>query len=176
MIEHFEHYIYGVNFQVILDHEALASVLKLNRGNKTFSTRLARWVNCLLPFKIGVIHAPDRLLGFADYLSCHPSEIKGHSVQAEQLWNDWFTVNSIAQINACSENETTPSDLSNPLKLPRALNSVLRVENEQYERQAAKAKEEKGNEPINSRESHASVSKQKTIVANKLLKASCQLS
>ena len=37
-------------------------------------------------------------------------------------------------------------------------------------------RKKKGNEPIKSRESHASVSKQKTSVANKLFKASDQLS
>ena len=33
-IEHFKNYMYGVNFQVISDHKALASVLKPNKGKK----------------------------------------------------------------------------------------------------------------------------------------------
>ena len=122
-----------------------------------------------------MIHAPSRVLGFADYLSHHPSDIRGHSGQTEQLWNDWFTVNSVARINAISENETTPLNLSKPVKLRPARDSVLRVENEQDERQAANAKELSRNEPIKSSESYVSVSKRKTTVANKLFKVSDQL-
>ena len=107
-IEQFKNYVYGVKFQVISDHKALASVLKPNRSNKTFSSRLTRWVDRLLPFEFEVIHAPGRVLGFADYLSRHSSEIKGYAVNSEKLWNDWFTVNAISKMNASSENETTP--------------------------------------------------------------------
>ena len=63
-----------MKFQVIPDHKALASVLKPNRSNKTFSGRLTRWVDRLMPFEFEVIHAPGRVLGFADYLSGHPAK------------------------------------------------------------------------------------------------------
>ena len=56
-IEHFRNYFYGVKIQVIPDYKALASVLRPNRVNKTFSSRLTRWVVRLLPFKFEVIHA-----------------------------------------------------------------------------------------------------------------------
>ena len=36
-IEHFKNYVFGVQFKVVSDHKALKSVLKPNRGNKTFS-------------------------------------------------------------------------------------------------------------------------------------------
>ena len=98
-IERFRSYVYGVKFQVISDHKALASVLRPNRGNKTFSSRLTRWVDRLLPFEFEVIHAPGRVLGFADYLSRHPTELKGTVVKAEKLWNDWFTVNTITRMS-----------------------------------------------------------------------------
>ena len=61
-IEHFRNYVYGVKFQVISDHKALASVLRPNRGSRTFSSRLPRWVDRLLPFEFEVIHAPGRVL------------------------------------------------------------------------------------------------------------------
>ena len=125
-IEHFKNYIYGVKFQIFSDHKELASVLNSNRGNKTFSRRLTRWVDRLSPFEFEITHAPGRVLGFADYLSRHPSEIKGNTVKAEKLWNDWFTVNAITKINAISEKETTPSDVTNSMKLPRAPESLLK--------------------------------------------------
>ena len=143
-IEHFRNYVYGVKFQVISDHKALASVLRPNRGNKTFSCRLTRWVDRLLPFEFEVIHAPGRVLGFADYLSRHPTELKGTVVKAEKLWNDWFTVNTITRINVIPENKTTPQDVPKEMKLTRAPDSVLRVEKEQEERKAKKAKEREG--------------------------------
>ena len=35
-VEHFRNYVYGVQFKIVLDHKALASVIKSKRGNKTF--------------------------------------------------------------------------------------------------------------------------------------------
>ena len=98
-IEHFKNFVYGVKFHVISDHKALSSVLRPNRGNETFSSRLTRWVDRLLPFDFEVAHAPGRVLDFADYLSRHPSKIKGTTIQAEELWNDWVTVNVISNFN-----------------------------------------------------------------------------
>ena len=53
------------------------TVLMPNRGNKTFSSRLTRWVDRLLPFEFEVIHVAGRALGMADYLSRHPTELQG---------------------------------------------------------------------------------------------------
>ena len=47
-VEHFENHVNGVQFKVISDHKALISVLKPNRGTRTFSSRLTRWVERLL--------------------------------------------------------------------------------------------------------------------------------
>ena len=79
-IEHFKNYIYGVQFKVIPDHKAIMSVLKPNRGNKTFSSRLTRWVERLLPFEFEVVHVAGRTLGMTDYLSRHPTESQGASL------------------------------------------------------------------------------------------------
>ena len=99
-VEHFRNYVYGVQFKILSDHKALMSVLKPNRGNKTFSSRLTRrWVDRLLPFEFEVVHVPGRTLGMADYLSRHPTELCGSAVKAETLWNEWFTVNSINSLN-----------------------------------------------------------------------------
>ena len=80
------------------DHKALQSVLKANKGNKTFSSRLPRWVDRLLPFDFSVIHAPGRTIGLADYLSRHPSEYCGSTVKAEEMFNSWFTINVVDEI------------------------------------------------------------------------------
>ena len=43
-----------------------------NRGNKTYQSRLTRWVDRLLPFKFNLEHIPVKNMGFANYLSPHP--------------------------------------------------------------------------------------------------------
>ena len=97
-VEHFKNYVYGVPFGIVSDHKALQSVLKSNKGNKTYSSRLTRWVDRLLPFDFSIVHTPGRTLGMADYLSRHPSNYEGASIQAEKLFNDWFTVNVVKDV------------------------------------------------------------------------------
>ena len=63
-------------------------------------SRLTRWVDRLLPFDFEIIHAPGRTISTADYLSRHPSQIEGASVKAKDLWNNWFTVNHINNVNS----------------------------------------------------------------------------
>ena len=128
----------------------------------------------LLPFDFEVIHAPGRVLGFADYLSRHPIELKGTVVKAEILWNDWFTVNTITRINVIPENETTPQDVPRERKLARAPDSVLRVENEQEDRQATKAKQREGKQPIKLRENKANGNEHIINADNKLANVSKQ--
>ena len=117
-VEHFKNYVYGINFGVVLDHKALQSVLKSNKGNKTYSSRLTRWVNRLLPFDFNVVHEPGRTLGLADYLSRHPSEYNGSILKAEELFNNWFTINVVKEIvptlnrKSAKENEPIRSEES----------------------------------------------------------------
>ena len=99
-VENFRNYVYGTEFEIVSDHRALLSVLKNNRGNKTFSSRLTRWVDRLLPFEFKIVHAPGRTMGMADYLSRHPSPSPLSNKFAEELWHDWFTVNVIDNISA----------------------------------------------------------------------------
>ena len=54
-LEHFKYYLYGREFILQTDHQALLSALKENRGNKTYQSRLTRWVDCLLPFHFTVL-------------------------------------------------------------------------------------------------------------------------
>ena len=100
-VEHFRNYIYGAKFEVVSDHKALETALKSNHGNKPYSSRLTLWIDRLLPFDMEVIHQPGRTLGLADYLSRHPSEYneKEWSKNAKELWENWFVVNSVEEIN-----------------------------------------------------------------------------
>ena len=47
-IEHFVYYLYGKPLTVITDHRALLSILRENRANKSYNSRLTRWVDRLL--------------------------------------------------------------------------------------------------------------------------------
>ena len=114
-VEHFTNYVYGTIFKIVLDHKALQSVLKSNRGNKTNSSRLTRWADRLLSYDFEVVLTPVRTLGMADYLSRHPSSYEGKSVKAEQLFNDWFTVNVVEEFEKGFENTTGKSQ--QPIKI-----------------------------------------------------------
>ena len=99
-IEHFKNYLYRKNIQVVPDHKALATVLKGNENNKTYSSRLTRWVDRLLPFDFEIFHAPGWTIGIADYLSKHPSQLEGKSVKAKDLWNNCITVNFVNNVKS----------------------------------------------------------------------------
>ena len=72
-LELFKYYSFGSHFTLQTDHQALLSALKNNRGNKTYQSRLTRWVDRLLPFLFKVAHIAGKDMGFADYLSRHPN-------------------------------------------------------------------------------------------------------
>ena len=72
-LEHFKYYLYGSRFILQTDHQALVTALKDNRGNKTYQSRLTRWVDRLLPIKFAVEHIAGKNMGFADYFSRHPT-------------------------------------------------------------------------------------------------------
>ena len=62
-------YLYGSKFEFITDHKALISVLSPNHGNKTYHSRLKRWVDCLLPFNFTINHLAGKDMGFTDLTS-----------------------------------------------------------------------------------------------------------
>ena len=111
-VEHFRNYIYGTQFEVITDHKALISALKSNHGNKTYSSRLTRWIDRLLPFDIQIVHRPGRTMGLVDYLFRHPSEFneKQSVHNAKELWDSWFTVNTVVDVKTnCKLNQIARS-------------------------------------------------------------------
>ena len=139
-IENFRNFVYGTEFEVVSDHKALTTILKDNRSNKTFSSRLTRWVDRLLPFQFKVVHAPGRTMGMADYLSRHPSESNNNEnkIKAEELWHNWLlTVNQIMKTdNIVSEIQRPQQKQNQPIgtKLASASdkqgNHMLASENE----------------------------------------------
>ena len=93
--EHFRYYLYGSDFTIATDHQALLSALKSNRGNKSNFSRLTRWVDRLLPFTFKIQHIPGTQMGFTDYLSRHPHSPASKISKDDEL----FVVNRINDIN-----------------------------------------------------------------------------
>ena len=73
----------------------------------------------LLPFNFEIEHAPGRTMGLADYLSRYPSKQQGENIKAESLWNNWFTVNVISELNqkqTMTAKNTQPIECENPME------------------------------------------------------------
>ena len=60
---------YGKEFTVITDHRALLSILKEHRSNKSYNSRLSRWVDRLLPYQFSIEHLLGAKMGLVDYIS-----------------------------------------------------------------------------------------------------------
>ena len=73
-MEHYKNYLYGSEFEIITDHKALLSALSPNHGNKTYHSRLTRWVDRLLPFNFTIKHLAGKDMGFTDLISRTPSD------------------------------------------------------------------------------------------------------
>ena len=105
-MEHFKYYLYGSEFILQTDHQALLTALKENRGNKTYQSRLTRWVDRLLPFHFSVGHIPGKNMGFADYLSRNPS---GDPIPPSEEDKN-FVINVIDELNfTLIRNTLTPN-------------------------------------------------------------------
>ena len=73
-VEHFKYYLYGKPFTVITDHKALLSIMREKRSNKSYNSRLTRWVDRLLPFDFSIDHLPGTKMGLVDYISRDPHQ------------------------------------------------------------------------------------------------------
>ena len=73
-IEYFKYYLFEKNFTVLTDHRALLSVLKSHRSNKSYNSRLTRWIDRLLPFNFNIEHIPGTRMGLVDYISRQPNQ------------------------------------------------------------------------------------------------------
>ena len=84
--EHFKYYLYGKPFTVITDHRALLSIKREYRSNKSYKSKLKRWVDRLLPFDFSIDHLAGSKMGLVDYISPDPQQKAGNiSAYDEQL-------------------------------------------------------------------------------------------
>ena len=90
-VDRFKHYLLGKEFVIATDHKALVSALDENKSNKTYQSRLTRWVDRLLPYQFKFIHIPGKDMGIVDYLSRNP---KGEP-WPESVLDEKFVVPSI---------------------------------------------------------------------------------
>ena len=72
-VDRFKHYLLGKEFVIATDHKALTSALGEHRSNKTYQSRLTRWVDRLLLYQFKVIHIHGKDMGIVDYLSREPN-------------------------------------------------------------------------------------------------------
>ena len=88
------------------------------------------------------------MLGFANYLSRHPSELEGSTILAEKQWNEWFTVNIISNINAISVDEVKPMIAQKGKVLTSTRESVTKVESESENERQSSEEKAKQQQPI----------------------------
>ena len=120
-LEHFKYYLYGTEFILQTDHQSLLSALKENRGNKTYQSRLTRWVDRLLPFHFSVEHVPGKNMGFADYLN---RNLTGEAIQPTDEDKN-LVINTIEEIKLfITRNSLSPNGASNSFSPKGAINST----------------------------------------------------
>ena len=71
-VDRYKHYLLGKPFTIATDRKALTTALDVNQSNKTYQSRLTRWVDRLLPYQFNIVHIPGRDMGIVDYLSRDP--------------------------------------------------------------------------------------------------------
>ena len=72
-VDRFKHYLLGREFTIATNHKALTSALGENCANKTYQSRLLRWVDRLLPYQFKIVHIPGTDMGIVDCLSREPN-------------------------------------------------------------------------------------------------------
>ena len=95
-IEYFKNYLYGKEFTVITDHRALLSILKEHRSNKSYNSRLARWVDRLLSYQFSIEHLPGAKMGLVDYISRNPYQ----PAKIVSKYDEVFLVATLSSIHA----------------------------------------------------------------------------
>ena len=54
------------------DHKAITSALDENKSNKTYQSRLTRWVDRLLSYQFKRVYIPGRAMAIVEYLMRDP--------------------------------------------------------------------------------------------------------
>ena len=98
-VEHFKYYLYGKPFTVITDYRALLSIMRENRSNKSYNSKLTRWVDRLLPFDFSIDHFPGSKMGLVYYISRDPQQ-KAVNISA---YDEQFIVAKLDVIKRCAK-------------------------------------------------------------------------
>lgn len=92
-LQHFRHYLIGVNFKIITDCNAL----KATERKKDLLPRVARWWIYLQDFNFEIEYRKGVLMGHADYLSRNPPTLQVNNIERPFNW---------AQIAQSADSET----------------------------------------------------------------------
>ena len=93
-IEYFKYYLFGKKFTVLTDRGALLSVLKSYGSNKSYNSRLTRWIDRLLLFDFKIERISGTRMGLVDYISRQPNQ-KAKSITQ---YDDEFIIATISRI------------------------------------------------------------------------------
>ena len=97
-VEYFKYYLFGkfkyYIFTIITDHRALLSIMKEHRSNKSYNSRLTRWIDRLLPFDFNIEHEPGAKMGLVDYISRQPNQ----EAKVTNKYDEEFAVATITRI------------------------------------------------------------------------------
>ena len=93
-VEYFKYYLFGKSFTIITDHRALLSIMKEHRSNKSYNSRLTRWIDRLLPFDFNIEHIPGAKMGLVDYISRQQNQ----EAKVTNKYDEEFAVATITRI------------------------------------------------------------------------------
>ena len=83
----FQIFLYEKQFKIITDHSTLHSILKEHGCNKSYNSRLTRWVERLLIFQYEIEHLPGAKIGLLNFIFRHPNQkAKKISALMRNLW------------------------------------------------------------------------------------------
>ena len=68
--------------------------MKEDRSNKSYNSRLTRWVDRLLPFDCNIEHIPGAKMGLVDYISRQPNQ----EAKVTKKYDKEFAVETITRI------------------------------------------------------------------------------
>ena len=93
-VEYFKYYLFDKLFTIITDHRALLSIMKEHRSNKSYNSKLTRWIDRLLPFDFNIEHIPGEKMGLIDYISRQPNQ----EAKVTNKYDEEFAVAIITRI------------------------------------------------------------------------------
>ena len=117
-IDYIKYYLYGKIFTVITDNRALLSILKEHRSNKSYNSRLSRWIDQLLPYNFTIEHMPEAKMGLVDYISINPFA----RARKVSTYDEHFVVATLSKI--CDSMEHLIRNKQNTIQ---KLNSILKL-------------------------------------------------